>query len=97
MRLHRYGDAKSPAEETVLVAEELVCDYIAGVAAKAAESSRLHNKASRGTFKLEDILVCLMKYPKKYARVKDLLHKDEEIRKARQNMKEEEVGEKFKA
>ena len=51
----------------------------------------------RGGFKLEDILVSLMKYPKKYARVKDLLQKDEEIKKARQNMKEEEIGEKFKA
>eukprot|EP00729_Bicosta_minor_P015773 gene15773-13545_t len=54
-------------------------------------------KTIRGGFKLEDILVSLMKYPKKYARVKDLLQKDEEIKKARQNMKEEEIGEKFKA
>ena len=79
------------------MAEELLCDYIAGIASKAAQGSRLHNRSARGAFKLEDILVCLMKYPKKYARVKDLLHKDEEIKEARKNLKEDAVGEKFKS
>jgi hypothetical protein len=69
--MYGYGDSRNPAEETVNVAEELVCDYIAGVAAKAAHNSKLHNKpGAAAKFRLEDILVSLRKYPKKYARVK---------------------------
>lgn len=95
--MYGYGDARNPAEETVSVVEDMVCDYIAAVAGEAAENNRMHARSTRGGFRLEDIVLSLKKYPKKHARVLDLLKKDQEIKKARENMKEEEIGEKFKA
>lgn len=76
--MYGYGDVPNPAEATVLMLEDLVCDYLLALSSKAILASK-----RRGAFRVEDILFHLRHDRKKYARVKEMLIRQEELRKAR--------------
>nr|XP_016923013.1 transcription initiation factor TFIID subunit 13 [Drosophila suzukii] len=72
-----FGDDKNPYTETVDLLEDLVIEYIAETTHRAMEIGRT------GRVQVEDIIFLVRKDPRKYARVKDLLTMNEELKKAR--------------
>eukprot|EP00041_Stephanoeca_diplocostata_P019547 m.423334 g.423334 ORF g.423334 m.423334 type:complete len:285 (-) comp21333_c0_seq6:415-1269(-) len=76
--MYGYGDVPNPADASVLMLEDLVCDYLLALSSKAILASK-----RRGAFRVEDILFHLRHDRKKYARVKEMLIRQEELRKAR--------------
>jgi len=71
------GDDQNPYTESVDLIEDLVIEYVAEMTQKAMEIGR------SGRVQVEDILHLVRKDPRKYARVKDLLTMNEELKKAR--------------
>lgn len=72
-----FGDDKNPYTETVDLLEDLVIEYIAETTHRAMEIGRT------GRVQVEDIIFLVRKDQRKYARVKDLLTMNEELKKAR--------------
>ncbi|XP_017056727.1 transcription initiation factor TFIID subunit 13 [Drosophila ficusphila] len=72
-----FGDDKNPYTETVDLLEDLVIEYIAETTHRAMEIGRT------GRVQVEDIIFLVRKDARKYARVKDLLTMNEELKKAR--------------
>ncbi|XP_030376999.1 transcription initiation factor TFIID subunit 13 [Scaptodrosophila lebanonensis] len=72
-----FGDDKNPYTETVDLLEDLVIEYITETTHRAMEIGRT------GRVQVEDIIFLVRKDPRKYARVKDLLTMNEELKKAR--------------
>ena len=75
--LFGYGDDANPYSETVDMLEDLVQKFIADTTLKATEIGR------PGKVQAEDIIFLVRKNPKMYARVKELLTMNEELKKAR--------------
>ncbi|EDW55842.1 GM16962 [Drosophila sechellia] len=87
-----FGDDKNPYTETVDLLEDLVIEYIAETTHRAMEIGRT------GRVQVEDIIFLVRKDPRKYARVKDLLTMNEELKKARKAFDEiKYVGEYCKS
>lgn len=80
--MHGFGDDPTPYSETVDLVEDLVIDFILEMTLKTMEVSK------KGRVHVEDIIFLIRKDPKKYARVKDLLMMNEELKKARKDFSE---------
>lgn len=75
--MYGFGDDENPYTESVDMLEDLVIHYITETICKAMEIGR------PGRVTVEDITFLIRKDPKKYARVKELLSMNEELKKAR--------------
>ncbi|XP_076807961.1 transcription initiation factor TFIID subunit 13-like [Clavelina lepadiformis] len=75
--MYGFGDDQNPYTESVELLEELVIEFITEIAHKASQNGR------QGRVQVEDIVYLVQKDPPKYARVKDLLTMNEELKKAR--------------
>lgn len=76
--MYGYGDDSDPLPETMLLVEDIVVDYITEMMHKAQDLA-----GSRGRPSTEDIMFLVRKDPRKYARVKELLSMNEELKRAR--------------
>jgi len=85
--MYGFGDEQVPFTESVDLLEDLVVEYITEMTLKAMEVGK------RGKVHVEDIVFLIRKDPKKYARVKDLLTMNEELKKARKAFDAESYGE----
>ena len=75
--LYGYGDDKNPYTETVDFLEDLVHEFISEMTHKSMEIGR------SGRVQVEDIIFLVRKQPRMYARVRELLTMNEELKKAR--------------
>lgn len=75
--MYGFGDDQNPYTETVDMLEDLVILFISEIAVKAMETGR------QGRVSVEDVMHLVRRDPRKYARVKDLLSMNEELKKAR--------------
>lgn len=75
--MYGFGDDQNPYTESVDFLEDLVIEYIIDMTHKAMEIGRT------GRVQVEDIVFLVRKDRRKYARVKDLLTMNEELKKAR--------------
>ena len=75
--LYGFGDEQVPYTETVELLDDLLIQYITEMTVKAM------NVGKKGRVHVEDIVFLIRKDPKKYARVKELLTMNEELKKAR--------------
>ncbi|TRY71616.1 hypothetical protein TCAL_03131 [Tigriopus californicus] len=75
--LFGYGDDQNPYTETVDLLEDLVLHFIMDTTQKAMEIGR------PGRVQVEDMIFLVRKHPKMYARVRELLTMNEELKKAR--------------
>jgi len=75
--LYGYGDDKNPYTETVDFLEDLVMEFITEMTHKAMDIGR------PGRVQVEDIIFLVRKHPRMYARVRELLTMNEELKKAR--------------
>ncbi|KAL4421814.1 hypothetical protein ABPG77_001603 [Micractinium sp. CCAP 211/92] len=89
--MYGFGDDIQPLAETLDLVEDIVLDYATTLLHKAMDSAALRGKLRRpgapgagAAVGAEDILFLVRKDPKKYARAKELLIMDEEIKKAKQ-------------
>nr|CAG4642944.1 EOG090X0JQT [Evadne anonyx] len=72
-----FGDDQNPYTESVDLLEDLVIEYITDMTHTAMETGRT------GRVQVEDIVFLVRKDSRKFARVKDLLTMNEELKKAR--------------
>ncbi|XP_059046145.1 transcription initiation factor TFIID subunit 13 isoform X1 [Achroia grisella] len=75
--MYGFGDDQNPYTESVDFLEDLVMEFITETTHRAMEVGRT------GRVQVEDIIFLVRKDPRKYARVKDLLTMNEELKKAR--------------
>jgi len=75
--LFGYGDDPNPYTETVELLEDLVMEFIADMTVKAMDIGR------PGRVQVEDVIFLVRKHPKMYARVRELLTMNEELKRAR--------------
>ncbi|GLG94809.1 hypothetical protein R5R35_014829 [Gryllus longicercus] len=75
--MYGFGDDQNPYTESVDLLEDLVIEFITEMTHKAMEVGRT------GRVQVEDIVFLVRKDSRKYARVKDLLTMNEELKKAR--------------
>uniref|UniRef100_A0A0A9YCZ8 Transcription initiation factor TFIID subunit 13 n=1 Tax=Lygus hesperus TaxID=30085 RepID=A0A0A9YCZ8_LYGHE len=75
--MYGFGDDQNPYTESVDLLEDLVIEYITDMTHQAMEIGRT------GRVQVEDIIFLVRKDPRKYARVRDLLTMNEELKKAR--------------
>ncbi|XP_033635274.1 transcription initiation factor TFIID subunit 13-like [Asterias rubens] len=75
--MYGFGDDQNPYTESVDLLEDLVLDFITEMTLKAMEVGR------PGRVQVEDMIFLIRKDSRKYARVKDLLMMNEELKKAR--------------
>nr|CAG4644475.1 EOG090X0JQT [Lepidurus arcticus] len=75
--MYGFGDDQNPYTESVDVLEDLVIEFLIDTTHKAMEVGRT------GRVQVEDIVFLVRKDQRKYARVKDLLTMNEELKKAR--------------
>jgi len=75
--MYGFGDDKVPYTETVELLEEVVVEFVRRFIIQSIEIGKT------GKLQLEDIWYLIRRDPKKYAKVKDLLTMNEELRRAR--------------
>ena len=75
--MYGFGDDQNPYTETVDMLEDLVIHFIGDIALRALEIGR------SGRVTVEDVMYLVRHDSRKYARVKDLLSMNEELKKAR--------------
>ncbi|KAL3277918.1 hypothetical protein HHI36_013259 [Cryptolaemus montrouzieri] len=75
--MYGFGDDQNPYTESVDIIEDLVIEFITETTHKAMEIGRT------GRVQVEDIVFLVRKDSRKYARVKDLLTMNEELKRAR--------------
>ncbi|KYB29258.1 Transcription initiation factor TFIID subunit 13-like Protein [Tribolium castaneum] len=75
--MYGFGDDQNPYTESVDIIEDLVIEFITEMTHKCMEIGRT------GRVQVEDIVFLVRKDPRKYARVKDLLTMNEELKRAR--------------
>ncbi|CAF1443452.1 unnamed protein product [Adineta ricciae] len=86
--MYGFGDDPQPYAESVELLEDLVIQYITDMTLKASEIGS--NK--QGRMVVNDILYLLRHDPRKYARVKELLSMNEELKRARKAFDEPSKG-----
>ena len=84
--LYGFGDEQVPYTETVEMLDDLLIQYITDMTVKAMTVGK------KGRVHVEDIVFLIRKDPKKYARVKELLTMNEELKKARKAFDAESYG-----
>jgi len=82
-----FGDDQNPYTESVDLLEDLVIEFITEVTHKAMEIGK------PGKVTVEDIMFFARKDQRKYARVRDLLSMNEELKKARKAFDEVKYAE----
>lgn len=75
--MHGFGDDVNPYNESVDMVEDLVIELITEMSVKAMEVGK------KGKIHVDDILFLIRKDSKKYARVRDLLTMNEELKQAK--------------
>lgn len=85
--MYGFGDDQNPYTESVDLLEDLVIEYITEMTHRAMEIGRT------GRVQVEDIVFLVRKDSRKYARVKDLLTMNEELKKARKAFDEVKYAE----
>ncbi|KAG5870503.1 hypothetical protein JTB14_006835 [Gonioctena quinquepunctata] len=75
--MYGFGDDQNPYTESVDIIEDLVIEFITEMTHKGMEIGRT------GRVQVEDIVFLVRKDSRKYARVKDLLTMNEELKRAR--------------
>ena len=75
--MHGFGDDVNPYNESVDMVEDLVIEFITEMSVKAMEVGK------KGKIHVDDILFLIRKDSKKYARVRDLLTMNEELKQAK--------------
>ncbi|KAG4068044.1 hypothetical protein HA402_011377 [Bradysia odoriphaga] len=75
--MYGFGDDQNPYTESVDLLEDLVIEFITETTHRAMEIGRT------GRVQVEDIVFLVRKDQRKYARVKDLLTMNEELKRAR--------------
>jgi len=75
--MYGFGDDQNPFTESVDMLEDLVIQFIGDISIKAQEIGK------NGKISVEDVLHCVKRDQRKYARVRDLLSMNEELKKAR--------------
>ncbi|XP_054165537.1 transcription initiation factor TFIID subunit 13-like [Oppia nitens] len=75
--MYGFGDDHNPFTESVDMLEDLVIQFIGDISLKAQDVGR------NGKISVEDVLHCMKRDERKYARVRDLLSMNEELKKAR--------------
>ncbi|XP_059783106.1 LOW QUALITY PROTEIN: transcription initiation factor TFIID subunit 13 [Balaenoptera ricei] len=75
--MYGFGDDQNPYTESVDILEDLVIEFITEMTHKAMSIGR------QGRVQVEDIVFLIRKDPRKFARVKDLLTMNEELKRAR--------------
>jgi len=75
--LYGYGDDRNPYTETVDFLEDLVMEFMVEMTHAAMDIGRT------GRVQVEDIIFLVRKNPRMYARVRELLTMNEELKKAR--------------
>lgn len=88
--MYGFGDDQNPYTETVDMLEDLVISFIANIVLQALEIGRV------GRVTVEDVMYLVRGDPRKYARVKDLLSMNEELKRARKAFDEVEYVQKKK-
>eukprot|EP00897_Mesotaenium_endlicherianum_P006862 jgi/Mesen1/6203/ME000320S05397 len=78
LMMYGFGDDPDPLPETVELVEDIVVDYVTDIIHKSQEVA-----SRRGKMTTEDILFLIRKDPRKFARVKELLAMNEELKRAR--------------
>ncbi|XP_028264966.1 transcription initiation factor TFIID subunit 13 isoform X1 [Parambassis ranga] len=84
--MYGFGDDQNPYTESVDILEDLVIEFITEMTHKAMSIGR------QGRVQVEDIVFLIRKDPRKFARVKDLLTMNEELKRARKAFDEANYG-----
>uniref|UniRef100_A0A8C7XP92 Transcription initiation factor TFIID subunit 13 n=1 Tax=Oryzias sinensis TaxID=183150 RepID=A0A8C7XP92_9TELE len=84
--MYGFGDDQNPYTESVDILEDLVIEFITEMTHKAMSFGR------QGRVQVEDIVFLIRKDPRKFARVKDLLTMNEELKRARKAFDEANYG-----
>ena len=84
--MYGFGDDQNPYAESVDILEDLVIEFITEMTHKAMSIGR------QGRVQVEDIVFLIRKDPRKFARVKDLLTMNEELKRARKAFDEANYG-----
>lgn len=87
--MYGFGDDQNPYTESVDLLEDLVIEFITETTHRAMEIGRT------GRVQVEDIVFLVRKDQRKYARVKDLLTMNEELKRARKAFDEIKYVGKF--
>ncbi|KAI6214075.1 hypothetical protein M3Y94_00225900 [Aphelenchoides besseyi] len=82
LMLYGFGDSKEPRDDTLEALERIVMEYIQVLCQKALSVGKPNRIG------LDDIYYFIRRDPKKFARVKELLSKFEELKKARKPFEE---------
>ena len=85
--MYGFGDDQNPYTESVDILEDLVIEFITEMTHKAKSIGGSH-----GRVQVEDIVFLIRKDPRKFARVKDLLTMNEELKRARKAFDEANYG-----
>eukprot|EP00112_Aurelia_sp_Birch-Aquarium-sp1_P009586 Seg2094.1 transcript_id=Seg2094.1/GoldUCD/mRNA.D3Y31 product="Transcription initiation factor TFIID subunit 13" protein_id=Seg2094.1/GoldUCD/D3Y31 len=85
--MYGFGDDEVPYTESVDLLEDMLIAYITEMTQKAMQIGK------KGRVHVEDMVFLIRKDPKKYARVKELLTMNEELKKARKAFDAESYGE----
>ncbi len=83
--MHGFGDDPNPYTETLDLVEDLVLEFINEMTRSAMEVGK------SGKIHINDIVFLIRKDRKKYARVRDLLRMNEELKKARKDFIEADI------
>lgn len=84
--MYGFGDDQNPYTESVDILEDLVIEFVTEMTHKAMSIGR------QGRVQVEDIVFLIRKDPRKFARVKDLLTMNEELKRARKAFDEATYG-----
>ncbi|MCO5578097.1 hypothetical protein L7F22_031935 [Adiantum nelumboides] len=76
--MYGFGDDPDPIPETVSLVEDILIDYITEMVHKAQDIA-----SRRGKLTTEDLMFLVRKDARKFARVKELLAMNEELKRAR--------------
>ncbi|CAI7777786.1 unnamed protein product, partial [Closterium sp. NIES-53] len=85
LMMYGFGDDPEPLPETVELVEEMVIEYITDLVHRAQEVA-----ARRGRLTTEDVLFLIRKDPRKFARARELLAMNVELKEARKAFQEEQ-------
>ena len=75
--MHGFGDDTNPYNETVDLLDDLVVEFVSEMSLKAMDVGK------KGKIHVDDLLFLIRRDPKKYGRVRDLLHMNEELKQAK--------------
>ena len=84
--IYGFGDDQNPYTDSVDIPEDLVIDFITEMTHKVMSIGR------QARVQAEDIVFLIRKDPRKFARVKDLLTMNEELKCARKAFDEANYG-----